>query len=90
SHRSFLDAQDQADLDPIIVPEGDARSSFDTEPQPPRYTIFGEESRVAADGERQIEMMRSGMPCPPQYGGAPISNIRNTGARIGDARAAHE
>jgi hypothetical protein len=40
SHRSFLDAQDQADLDPIIVPEGDARSSFDTEPQPPRYTIF--------------------------------------------------
>jgi hypothetical protein len=32
-------------------------------------------------------MMRSGMPCPPQYGGASISNIRNTGARIGDARA---
>jgi hypothetical protein len=35
-------------------------------------------------------MMRSGMPCPPQYGGAPISNIRNTGDRIGDARAAYE
>ena len=35
-------------------------------------------------------MMRSGITCPPQYGGAPISNIRNTGARIGDARAAHD
>ena len=34
--------------------------------------------RVASDGERQIEMMRWGMPCPPQYGGVPVTNIRNT------------
>jgi len=27
------------DLDPIIVTEGDARSSYKAEPQPPRYTI---------------------------------------------------
>jgi len=31
-----------------------------------RNDCFGAESRVAADGERQIEMMRSGMPCPPR------------------------
>lgn len=31
-----------------------------------------------ADGERQIEMMRWGMPCPPQFGNVPMSNIRNT------------
>jgi putative SOS response-associated peptidase YedK len=30
-----------------------------------------------ADGERQIEIMRWGMPSPPQYGGAPVTNIRN-------------
>lgn len=28
------------DLDPIIVTEGDARSSYKAEPQPPRYTIL--------------------------------------------------
>jgi hypothetical protein len=39
SHRSFLDARGQADLDSIIVTEGDAHSSSKTEPQPPRYTI---------------------------------------------------
>jgi putative SOS response-associated peptidase YedK len=31
-----------------------------------------------AEGERQLEMMRWGMPGPPQYGGAPVTNIRNT------------
>ena len=31
-----------------------------------------------AYGDRQIEMMRWGMPGPPQFGGAPITNIRNT------------
>ena len=31
-----------------------------------------------AGGERQLEMMRWGMPGPPQYGGAPVTNIRNT------------
>ena len=31
------------------------------------------------EGEHQLEMMRWGMPGPPQFGGAPITNIRNTG-----------
>lgn len=31
-----------------------------------------------ADGARQLEMMRWGMPGPSQYGGAPVTNIRNT------------
>ena len=31
-----------------------------------------------ANGERLLEMMRWGMPGPPQYGGAPVTNIRNT------------
>jgi putative SOS response-associated peptidase YedK len=30
------------------------------------------------DGERELTMMRWGMPGPPQFGGAPITNIRNT------------
>jgi putative SOS response-associated peptidase YedK len=30
-----------------------------------------------AEGERQLEIMRWGMPGPPQFGGAPITNIRN-------------
>ena len=29
-------------------------------------------------GERELTMMRWGMPGPPQFGGAPITNIRNT------------
>lgn len=29
------------------------------------------------EGTRQLEMMRWGMPSPPQYGGPPITNIRN-------------
>ncbi|BDA86631.1 DUF159 family protein [Aureimonas sp. SA4125] len=29
-------------------------------------------------GERTLAMMRWGMPGPPQFGGAPITNIRNT------------
>jgi putative SOS response-associated peptidase YedK len=32
----------------------------------------------AIDGERELTMMRWGMPGPPQFGGAPITNIRNT------------
>ena len=31
-----------------------------------------------ADCERQLEIMRWGMPGPPQFGGAPVTNIRNT------------
>ena len=34
--------------------------------------------RRGADGERELVMMRWGMPCPPQFGGAPVTNIRNT------------
>jgi putative SOS response-associated peptidase YedK len=31
-----------------------------------------------ADGERELIMMRWGMPPPPKFGGAPVTNIRNT------------
>jgi putative SOS response-associated peptidase YedK len=34
--------------------------------------------RQGTDSERQLEMMRWGMPGPPQYGGALVTNIRNT------------
>ena len=33
-----------------------------------------------ADGERELVMARWGMPGPPQFGGAPITNIRNVGS----------
>src|SRR5271166_3973061 len=33
--------------------------------------------RVGADGERELVMARWGMPGPLQFGGAPITNIRN-------------
>ena len=39
--------------------------------------------RRGADGERELVMARWGMPGPPQFGGAPITNIRNIEARIG-------
>lgn len=32
----------------------------------------------AAEGGRRLELMRWGMPGPPQFGGAPVTNIRNT------------
>ena len=31
-----------------------------------------------ADGGRELTMMRWGMPGPPRFGGAPVTNIRNT------------
>lgn len=34
--------------------------------------------RNTADQGRELTMMRWGMPGPPQFGGAPITNIRNT------------
>jgi putative SOS response-associated peptidase YedK len=34
--------------------------------------------RTAPDGEREILRMRWGMPCPPQFGAQPVTNIRNT------------
>jgi hypothetical protein len=40
--------------------------------------------RNAPDGVRELCMARWGMPCPPQFGGAPVTNIRNTKARTGD------
>lgn len=33
--------------------------------------------RPGVDGERELVMERWGMPGPPQYGGAPVTNIRN-------------
>jgi putative SOS response-associated peptidase YedK len=33
--------------------------------------------RTGSDGERELVMARWGMPGPPQYGGAPVTNIRN-------------
>jgi hypothetical protein len=36
--------------------------------------------RNGADGERELVMTRWGMPGPPQFGGAPITNIRNVGS----------
>ena len=33
--------------------------------------------RNGADGERELVMARWGMPGPPQYGGQPVTNIRN-------------
>jgi putative SOS response-associated peptidase YedK len=37
--------------------------------------------RGGADGERELVMARWGMPGPPQFGGAPIANIRKTWRR---------
>jgi putative SOS response-associated peptidase YedK len=34
--------------------------------------------RNAPDGLRELAMLRWGMPGPPQFGGAPVTNIRNT------------
>jgi SOS response associated peptidase (SRAP) len=34
--------------------------------------------RNAPDGQRELMMARWGMPGPPQFGGAPVTNIRNT------------
>jgi putative SOS response-associated peptidase YedK len=49
---------------------------------PPQPAIFpdGMAPVVRADeaGERELLMMRWGMPGPPQYGGRPVTNIRNT------------
>jgi hypothetical protein len=33
--------------------------------------------RVGSDNQRELVMARWGMPGPPQFGGAPITNIRN-------------
>ena len=58
-------------------------------PRPPRRTgnlplfpgIFPDQMapivRTRAEGEREIIMARWGMPGPPLYSGAPVTNIRN-------------
>ena len=33
--------------------------------------------RTGPDGVRELAMLRWGMPCPPAYGGVPVTNIRN-------------
>ena len=49
---------------------------------PPLPGIFpdymGPVDRVAEDGERELSIMRWGMPCPPQFGGTHVTNIRST------------
>ena len=34
--------------------------------------------RTGTDGERELAMLRWGMPCPPAYGTQAVTNIRNT------------
>jgi putative SOS response-associated peptidase YedK len=49
---------------------------------PPIPGVFHDYSapivRNAPDGVRELMLARWGMPGPPQFGGAPITNIRNT------------
>ncbi len=49
---------------------------------PPLPAIFPDSLapvvRNAPEGERELTMMRWGMPGPPQFGGALVTNIRNT------------
>jgi len=51
---------------------------------PPMPGIFSDYPapivRNAPDGTRELAMARWGMPCPPAYGRAPVTNIRNTGS----------
>jgi putative SOS response-associated peptidase YedK len=51
---------------------------------PPMPAIFPDGMapvvRNTSDGERELTMMRWGMPGPPQLGGVSITNIRNTGS----------
>jgi putative SOS response-associated peptidase YedK len=42
-------------------------------PDSPAPVVFN-----APDGKRSLGLLRWGMPGPPQFGGAPITNIRNT------------
>jgi putative SOS response-associated peptidase YedK len=48
---------------------------------PPLPSVFPDVIAPAirsSAGERELTMMRWGMPAPPQFGGAPVTNIRNT------------
>ena len=48
---------------------------------PPLPAVFPDQLapivRIGADGGRELVMARWGMPGPPQFGGAPVTNIRN-------------
>ena len=48
---------------------------------PPLLAVFPDQMapivRNEADGRRELVMARWGMPGPPQYGGQPVTNIRN-------------
>jgi putative SOS response-associated peptidase YedK len=48
----------------------------------PMPSIFPDHSapivRNAPDGIRELTLARWGIPCPPQFGSAPVTNIRNT------------
>ena len=48
---------------------------------PPLPAIFPDQMapivRLGADGERELVMARWSMPGPPQFGGQPVTNIRN-------------
>ena len=41
-----------------------------------------------AGAERELTMMRWGMPPPPKFGGPPVTNIRNTSSRTGEQASA--
>lgn len=48
---------------------------------PPHLAIFPDGMTPVVrihGGESELVMLRWGMPCPPQFGGAPVTNIRNT------------
>ena len=50
--------------------------------QPPLPAIFPDQLapvvRIDSDGSRAVEMMRWGFPPPPNVGGRPVTNVRNT------------
>jgi putative SOS response-associated peptidase YedK len=51
---------------------------------PPLPAIFPDQTapivRAGADGGRELVTARWGMPGPPQFGGQPVTNIRNVGS----------
>jgi putative SOS response-associated peptidase YedK len=60
------------------------RAKHDRTGNLPLYSIFPDQAapivRGGSDGERRLVMARWGMPGPPQYGGAPVTNILNQGS----------
>lgn len=51
---------------------GNMEPSFDVYPDYPAPVV-----RTGMDGQRELTRARWGMPSPPQYGSAPVTNIRN-------------